>query len=87
MRFYDIQKGGIFIDGQDIKKVSQESLRESISLVPQEPILFHRTIKENIAYGKPDATDEEIIKASKMARCDRFIQKLEKKYDTMVGER
>ncbi len=87
MRFYDIQWGEICIDGQDIADITQESLRNSISLVPQEPILFHRTIKENIAYGKPDASDEEIIAAAKMARCDRFIQKLEKKYDTLVGER
>ncbi|PID35046.1 MAG: ABC transporter [candidate division SR1 bacterium] len=87
MRFYDIQGGKILINGQDISKITQESLRNSISLVPQEPILFHRTIKENIAYGKPDASDEEIFAAAKMARCDRFIQKLEKKYDTLVGER
>ncbi len=87
MRFYDIQWGKIYIDGQNIADITQESLRNSISLVPQEPILFHRTIKENIAYGRPDASDEEIIAAAKMARCDRFIQKLEKKYDTLVGER
>lgn len=87
MRFYDIQKGNILIDGQNIAKVSQESLRDSISLVPQEPILFHRTLKENIAYGRPHASDEEIFAAARMAKCERFIKKLEKGYDTMVGER
>jgi ATP-binding cassette subfamily B protein len=59
-------------------------LRDSISIVPQDPILFHRTLKENITYGKPDATEEEILAASKMARCDRFIKNLEHGYDTLV---
>ena len=64
MRFFDIKEGngGIEIDGQDIRDVTQESLRQNISYIPQDPILFHRTIRENIAYGKPNATDEEIIK-------------------------
>ena len=61
------------IDGQDISQVTQESLRNNIAMVPQDPILFHRTLRENIAYGKPDATEEEIIAASKMARCHDFI--------------
>lgn len=89
MRFFDIKEGngGIEIDGQDIRDVSQESLRNSISYIPQDPILFHRTIKENIAYGKPNATDEEIIEASKKACCYDFINELENKYDTLVGER
>ena len=86
-RFYDIQKGQILIDDQNIAQVSQESLRSHISLVPQDPILFHRTIKENIAYAHPDATDEEIHKAAKMAKCDLFINHLEDKYETLVGER
>ena len=86
-RFYDIQKGQILIDDQDIAQVSQESLRSHISLVPQDPILFHRTIKENIAYANPNATDEEIHKAAKMAKCDLFINHLEDKYETLVGER
>lgn len=86
-RFYDIQKGQILIDEQNIAQVSQESLRSHISLVPQDPILFHRTIKENIAYANPDATDEEIHKAAKMAKCDLFINHLEDKYETLVGER
>ena len=86
-RFYDIQKGQILIDDQNIAQVSQESLRSHISLVPQDPILFHRTIKENIAYANPNATDEEIHKAAKMAKCDLFINHLEDKYETLVGER
>lgn len=87
LRFYDLQKGQILIDGQDIAAVSQESLRRHISLVPQDPVLFHRSIKENIAYARPDASDQEIYAAAKMARCDVFIEKLEKQYDTLVGER
>jgi len=77
-RFFDIQRGSITIDGQDISQVTQDSLRESISMVPQDPILFHRTLRENIAYGKPDATEEEIIAASKMARCHDFILRFPK---------
>jgi ATP-binding cassette subfamily B protein len=86
-RFFDIQGGSIAIDGQDISQVTQDSLRNSISMVPQDPILFHRTLRENIAYGKPDATEEEIIAASKMARCHDFILRFPKGYDTLVGER
>lgn len=86
-RFFDIQWWQINIDEQDISKVTQESLRSEISLVPQDPILFHRSIKENIAYGKPSATDEEIIAASKMARCHDFISKLNDGYNTLVWER
>lgn len=86
-RFFDIQWGKILIDGQDIAQVTQDSLRESISMVPQDTVLFHRSIKENITYGNPDATEEEIIAASKMARCHDFISKLNKGYDTLVGER
>ncbi len=87
MRFFDIQSGEILIDEQSISKVTQDSLRSSISLVPQDPILFHRTLKENIAYGNPDASEEEIMAASKMARCHRFIKTLPEQYDTLVWER
>lgn len=75
------------VDGQDIAQVTQDSLRGSISMVPQDTVLFHRSIKENIAYGNPDASDEEIIAAAKMARCHEFILKLKNGYDTTVGER
>lgn len=87
LRMYDIKDGQIMIDGQDISKITQESLWKNISLVPQDPILFHRTLMENIRYGKQDATDVEVIEAAKLAHCHEFISKLEKGYDTYVGER
>lgn len=87
LRNFDIEKGAILIDGQDISKVTQESLREQISMIPQEPSLFHRTLMENIRYGRLDATDEEVIIASKKARCHEFIQHFPEKYNTFVGER
>ncbi len=86
-RFFDIQGGKILIDGQDISKVTQESLRQNISLVPQDPILFHRTLMENIKYAKPQATDEEAMAAAKMAHCHEFISVLPQGYQTYVGER
>lgn len=86
-RFYDVTKGKILIDGQDLSKVTQDSVREAISLVPQDPILFHRTLRENIRYGKPEASDEGVIAAAKQAHCHAFISGLEKGYDTYVGER
>ena len=87
LRFTDIDGGEITIDGQDITKISQDDLRRHISYVPQDPILFHRSLKENISYGKPDATDEEIISAAKRAHAHEFILTLEDGYDTEVGER
>lgn len=87
LRFSDLDSGSIAIDGQDISNVTQKSLRENIAYVPQEPLLFHRTLRENIAYGKPDATDEEITKAAKLANAQEFITKLPEGLDTMVGER
>lgn len=87
LRNFDLTGGHIFIDGQDIAGVTQESLWENISLVPQDPVLFHRTLKENIGYGRPEATEEEIIKASKMAHCHEFISNLPDGYETYVGER
>lgn len=86
-RLYDIQKGKIRIDGQVIARVTQQSLHEQISLVPQEPLLFHRTLMENIRYGRRDATDEEVIEAARRAHCHEFIQKLPLGYETFVGER
>lgn len=87
LRNYDVFGGKILIDNQDISKVTQESLWENISLVPQDPILFHRSLMENIRYGKFDATDEEVIKASKLSHCHEFISDLPEKYNTYVGER
>lgn len=87
LRFMDIQNGKILVDGQDISQVTQDSLRKSMSLVPQDPILFHRSLFENIRYAKPSATKEEVIKAAKLAHCHEFITTFPEKYDTLVGER
>ena len=87
LRFADIDSGEIAIDGQDIAEVTQASLREKIAYVPQEPLLFHRSVRENIAYGRPDATDAEIERAAKKAGAYDFIIKLQDGFDTMVGER
>ncbi len=84
---YPMQKGHIFIDGQDITLGQRHSLRSAIALVPQDPILFHRSLRENIAYAKPDATAEEIYLAAKQAHIDDFIIRLPQGYDTLVGER
>ncbi|MDO8598945.1 MAG: ABC transporter ATP-binding protein [bacterium] len=86
-RFYDVDTGTITIDGQDIARVSQESLRASIALVPQEPILFHRTLMENIRYGRRDATDAEVVEAATRAHCHEFITECPQGYETYVGER
>lgn len=87
LRMYSPSEGKILLDGQDIASVTQESLRKNISLVPQDPILFHRTLAENIAYGKSDATMEEIQKAASLAHCDEFIKDLPLGPETYVGER
>jgi ATP-binding cassette subfamily B protein len=87
LRFTDLESGTIAFDGQDISKVTQQSLRASVAYVPQEPLLFHRSIRENIAYGKPNATEEQIIKAAKQAHAWEFIQKMSHGLDTVVGER
>jgi ATP-binding cassette subfamily B protein len=87
LRFADIQSGEIFIDGQNIANVTQNSLRQSIAYVQQEPLLFHRTIAENIAYGKPNATAQEIRAAARQANALEFIDKLPQGFDTMAGER
>ncbi len=87
LRMHDVTKGKILIDGQKISEVTQESLWHNVSLVPQDPILFHRTLIENIRYGKPSASDEEVYEASRLAHCHEFIQQLPEKYQTYVGER
>ena len=85
-RFYDVQRGSIAIDGQDISRVTQQSLREAISVVPQDISLFHRSIMENIRYGRPNATDDEVLRAAIAARCD-FIENLPEGMATIVGDR
>lgn len=87
LRFADISSGSITIDGQDIRNVTQNDLRSVVSYVPQESILFHRTIKENISYGRPQSTDKEIEEVAKKARAHDFISNLSQGYQTMVGER
>ena len=87
MRLYDLTRGKVEIDGQDIHEVTQDSLRHNISLVPQDPVLFHRTLLENIRYGRREATDDEVKEAARLAHCDEFIENLPLKYDTFVGER
>ena len=86
-RFYDVTEGSIKIDGFDIRDVTMESLREQIGIVPQETMLFSTTVRENIRYGRLDATDEEIIKAAIAANADEFIRELPNGYDTKIGER
>ncbi|MDB5479418.1 MAG: ABC-type multidrug transport system, ATPase and permease component [Caulobacteraceae bacterium] len=86
-RLYDIQGGRILIDGQDVAQLTQGSLRRAIAVVPQDPALFHRTIVENIAYGRPDASMEEIALAARRARAHDFITALPRGYETLVGER
>ena len=85
-RFYDVQNGSITIDGQDISRVTQQSLREAISVVPQDISLFHRSIMENIRYGRPNASDDEVLRAAIAARCD-FIENLPEGMETIVGDR
>ncbi|WP_343655644.1 ABC transporter ATP-binding protein [Paraburkholderia caribensis] len=86
-RFYETQAGRILIDGQDISSISQDSLRHSIALVPQDISLFHRTVYENIAYGRPEATREEVLAAAREARCTDFIEAMPEGFDTIVGDR
>ena len=87
LRFSDIDSGSIKVDGQDITSVTQDDLRHNIAYVPQEPLLFHRSISENIAYGEPKATKQRIVEAAKAAHADEFVKNLPKKYKTLVGER
>ena len=86
-RYYDVEGGRIRIDGQDIAGVTQMSLRNAVSVVPQDPILFHRSLAENIAYGRPGASRADIVAAARCAHADGFIQDLPNGYDTLVGER
>ena len=87
LRQYDVRDGSITIDRQDIRDVTQDSLHEAIAFVPQEPVLFHRTLRENIVYGRRSASDEQMIAAAEAAHCHEFIAALPEGYDTYVGER
>jgi ATP-binding cassette subfamily B protein len=87
LRFVDVQEGRILIDGHDIAEVPQAELRRQVTYVPQEPLLFHRSIRDNIAYGRMDATDEQVREAARHARADEFIDRLPDGYATLVGER
>ena len=86
-RFYDVERGRILIGGQDILRVTQESLRAAIAVVPQDISLFHRSVLENIRYGRPDASDTELFEAIAAANCDRFLKDLPDGVDTIVGDR
>lgn len=87
LRHYDLAGGQIRIDGVDIRTLKKESLRSSIAVVPQDPALFHRSIHDNIAYGRPEATREEVMRAATQAQAHDFIERLPEKYESMVGER
>ena len=87
LRFSPLHSGKILIDGQEIAAVSLESLRRQIALIPQDPILFHRTLRENISYGNPEASKEAVIQTAKQAHCDEFIRNLPQGYESKVGER
>ena len=86
-RFYDTKGGSVFVDGQDVRGLKQESLRDTIGLVPQEVVLFNASMKENLLYGRPDASDEELREAAQRAQLLEFIDKLPKGWETRVGER
>lgn len=87
LRLYDINDGAVMIDGQDLRDVTQDSLRDAIAIIPQDTALFHRSLRDNIRYGKLDATEEEVIRAAQLAHAHDFIQRLPGGYDTTVGER
>ena len=86
-RFFDLQGGKILIDGLNIALVTQDSLRANLSLVPQDPILFHRSLYDNIAYARPQASKQEVYEAARFAHADEFIRKFSQGYETFVGER
>ena len=87
LRYFKATSGEILVDGQDISSVTQDSLRENIAVIPQDTMLFHRTLFENIKYGRGSATDEKVIEASKAAHIHEFIMNLPERYQTYVGER
>ena len=86
-RFYDPTSGSITLDGRDVRQITKKSLREQIAIVLQDTLLFSTTVRENIAYGRPDATEDEIIEAARRAQADEFIRQMPQRYDSLVGER
>src|SRR6185295_1221512 len=87
LRLYDPQSGRILIDGQDIRAMTQDSLHSQLSLIPQDPNLFHRSLLENIRYGRLEATDEEVVDAARKAHAHEFIMKIKEQYASLVGQR
>lgn len=87
LRFFAVEKGRILIDGQDIASITLESLRSQIALIPQDPILFHRSLEDNIRYGRVDASEKEVLEAANRAHCDEFIKQCSNGYKSLVGER
>lgn len=87
LRLYDVTDGAILIDGQDIRDVTQDSLRANIATIPQDSFLFHRNLMENIRYGRPEASDEEVFTAAKAAYAHEFIKRFPEGYESLVGER
>jgi ATP-binding cassette subfamily B protein len=86
-RFYDVTSGRVLIDGADVRDVKLESLRSEIGVISQDPFLFSATVRENIAFGKTDATDEEVREAARLAQADEFVDRLPDGYETVIGER
>ena len=86
LRLDDVQGGRVLVDGQDVSRCTQQSLRRQVAYVPQEALLFHRSIRENIAYGRPDASEEDVIAAAKAAHAHSFIRRLPDGYDTVITE-
>ncbi|MBV8081091.1 MAG: ATP-binding cassette domain-containing protein, partial [Actinobacteria bacterium] len=86
-RFYDVQRGRVTVDGVDVRDVTVASLRREVGVIAQDPFLFSASVRENIAFGRPDATQEEIERAARLAQADEFVSELPAGYDTVVGER
>jgi ATP-binding cassette subfamily B protein len=86
-RFYDVTSGAVKIDGMDVREVEAESLRKQIGIVLQDTFLFSTTVMENIRFGRPDASDQDVVEAAKLAHADSFIERLPEKYETVLGER
>jgi ATP-binding cassette subfamily B protein len=87
MRFFDVEGGQILINGRNIRTATKDSVRDAIAMIPQDPTLFHRSLMDNIRYGRLDATDEEVIEVAKKAHCHEFVMKMDQGYQTLVGER